>query len=118
MAEQFVDPGEDRSDLLTPVYGTGPQAGDRQNFLRQFPKNLGSNIVLFLVNVGVGIWLIPYFIHNLGVAAYGLIYLVLVEDVDQGYLEELVKKAKAMIERKIRTLDLTAHEYSKLEEKV
>jgi len=47
----------------------------------------------------------------------GLIDLVLVGDVDQSYLAELVKKAEAMIERKIRTLVLTAGEYKKLEEK-
>lgn len=47
----------------------------------------------------------------------GLIDLVLVGDVDQPYLAELVKKAEAMIERKIRTLVLTREEYQKLEEK-
>ncbi|MDO9508082.1 MAG: winged helix-turn-helix domain-containing protein [Thermovirgaceae bacterium] len=47
----------------------------------------------------------------------GLIDLVLVGDVDQTYLVELVKKAEAMIERKIRTLVLKAEEYKKLEEK-
>ncbi len=50
-------------------------AESRKTFIRQFPKNLGSNIALFLVNIAIGIWLIPYFIHNLGVAAYGLIPL-------------------------------------------
>lgn len=50
---------------------------NRKNFVRQFPRNLGSNIALFLVNIAIGIWLIPYFIHNLGVAAYGLIPLAM-----------------------------------------
>jgi membrane protein EpsK len=52
-------------------------SANRKNFVRQFPKNLGSNIALFLVNIAIGIWLIPYFIHNLGVAAYGLIPLAM-----------------------------------------
>lgn len=47
----------------------------------------------------------------------GLIDLVLVGDVDQAYLAELVKKAEGMIERKIRTLVLTAEEYRKLDDK-
>lgn len=50
---------------------------DHQAFLNQFPRNLGTNILLFLINVAAGIWLIPYFIHNLGVAAYGLIPLAM-----------------------------------------
>jgi len=50
---------------------------NRKNFVRQFPRNLGSNIALFLMNIAIGIWLIPYFIHNLGVAAYGLIPLAM-----------------------------------------
>lgn len=53
------------------------QTKNRTNFVQQFPKNLGSNIALFLVNVAIGIWLIPYYIQNLGVAAYGLIPLAM-----------------------------------------
>jgi membrane protein EpsK len=45
------------------------------NFRKQFPKNLISNILLFFVNLFIGIWLVPYYIRNLGVAAYGLIPL-------------------------------------------
>jgi len=46
-----------------------------QRFAAQLPGNLISNIVFFLVNVFIGILLVPYFISTLGVAAYGLIPL-------------------------------------------
>lgn len=45
------------------------------SFRKQFPANLLSNILLFCFNLVIGIWLVPYFIRNLGVAAYGLIPL-------------------------------------------
>lgn len=59
------------------THKTNTQDTDRKAFLRQFPRNLGTNILLFLVNIAAGIWLIPYFIHNLGVAAYGMIPLAM-----------------------------------------
>lgn len=46
-----------------------------QNFSAQFPKNLVANIAYFVVNVLIGILLVPYFVSTLGVAAYGLIPL-------------------------------------------
>lgn len=55
----------------------GEQLKNRKDFIRQFPKNLASHIALFMVNVAAGIWLVPYFIHNLGIAAYGLIPLAM-----------------------------------------
>ena len=44
-------------------------------FKEQFPKNLLSNIAYFFINILIGIFLVPYFISTLGVAAYGLIPL-------------------------------------------
>ena len=41
----------------------------------QLPRNLAANIAYFLVNIVIGILLVPYFIDTLGVAAYGLIPL-------------------------------------------
>jgi len=46
------------------------------SFAEQFPRNLGANIAYFLVNIIIGLVLVPYFISTLGVAAYGLIPLV------------------------------------------
>lgn len=45
---------------------------------RQLPLNLGVNIVNFLVGLLAGIWMTPYLISALGVAAYGLIPLAMV----------------------------------------
>lgn len=45
------------------------------SFRKQFPANLLSNVLLFCVNLVIGIWLVPYYIRHLGVGAYGLIPL-------------------------------------------
>lgn len=47
------------------------------NFRKQFPVNLFSNLIYFLINLIIGIWLPPYLIKNLGVAVYGLIPLAI-----------------------------------------
>lgn len=45
------------------------------NFRKQFPLNLAANIISFIVNVAIGIFMVPYFIRHLGVEAYGFIPL-------------------------------------------
>jgi len=77
MTELIETIGSETTDVMPTLSETDTYRGDRHNFLKQFPRNLGSNIALFLVNVGVGLWLVPYLIHNLGVAAYGLIPLAM-----------------------------------------
>lgn len=42
-------------------------------FKRQLPRNMLLQVLSFLTQVGVGIWLVPYLFHHLGRAAYGLI---------------------------------------------
>jgi O-antigen/teichoic acid export membrane protein len=44
-------------------------------FRRQFPANMATNVASFLVNLVVGLFIVPYYIRHLGVAAYGLIPL-------------------------------------------
>ncbi|WP_301002666.1 hypothetical protein [Methanoculleus sp.] len=51
------------------------ETGINQRFAAQLPHNLAANIAYFLVNVVIGVLLVPYFINTLGVAAYGLIPL-------------------------------------------
>ncbi len=46
-----------------------------RGFAAQLPRNLAANIAYFLVNIVIGVLLVPYFIDTLGVAAYGLIPL-------------------------------------------
>jgi membrane protein EpsK len=41
----------------------------------QASKNLGANIAYFAINIVIGIFLTPFFIETLGVAAYGVIPL-------------------------------------------
>lgn len=41
----------------------------------QTRKNLGANVAYFVINIAIGIYLVPYFISTLGIAAYGLIPL-------------------------------------------
>lgn len=49
--------------------------GEQQSIKRQMPLNLVSNVLLFLINLVVGLWLVPFLIKNLGVEGYGLIPL-------------------------------------------
>jgi len=51
------------------------QIETNQRFAAQFPRNLAVNIAYFLVNIVIGVLLVPYFIDTLGVAAYRLIPL-------------------------------------------
>ncbi|MBI4776774.1 MAG: oligosaccharide flippase family protein [Deltaproteobacteria bacterium] len=44
-------------------------------FRKQFVRNMASNIGVFVFAGLMGIWFVPYLIHNLGVSAYGLIPL-------------------------------------------
>ena len=47
------------------------------NFRKQVPKNLAINILTFISNVIIGLWLTPYLLQHLGVIAYGLIPLAM-----------------------------------------
>ncbi len=51
---------------------------ERTSFRKQAPKNLIMNILSFMVNTLVGLWLVPYLISEIGVAAYGLVPLAMV----------------------------------------
>ncbi len=44
-------------------------------FTQRFSTNLISNIVYFVLNIAIGLALVPFFLHTLGPAAYGLIPL-------------------------------------------
>lgn len=45
------------------------------NFKKEFSRNLTSNSALFLINILVGLLLVPFYIDTLGLAAYGIIPL-------------------------------------------
>lgn len=44
-------------------------------FKTQLPRNLSLQVISFVVQVGIGIWLVPYLIKHLGRSAYGLTYI-------------------------------------------
>ena len=46
-------------------------------FHTQVPKNLFVNILSFVSSILIGLWLTPYMIGHLGLAAYGLIPLAM-----------------------------------------
>ena len=65
-------------------------------FAQQLPKNLIANILYFLINVAIGLYLVPYFISTLGVAAYGLIPLA---TSFTGYVGILVQSINTAVTR-------------------
>lgn len=44
-------------------------------FKQRLPKNFISNIIYFVLNIAIGLMLVPFFLDTLGTAAYGLIPL-------------------------------------------
>jgi membrane protein EpsK len=44
-------------------------------FKKELPRNLISNVALFLINILVGLLIVPFYIDTLGIAAYGIIPL-------------------------------------------
>ena len=78
------------------------------SFADQLPRNLLANIVYFLVNVVIGIFLVPYFVSKLGVAAYGLIPLA---TSITGYVAIVVQSLNTSVSRFL-TVDLQREDYA------
>jgi O-antigen/teichoic acid export membrane protein len=51
---------------------------ENKSFKKQMPYNLLMNIVSFVVNIFIGLWLVPYLIKYIGVAAYGMVPLAMI----------------------------------------
>lgn len=83
------------------------QPDTNQRFAAQFPKNLGANIAYFLVNIIIGLLLVPYFISTLGVAAYGIIPLA---TSITGYVAIVVQSLNTAVSRFL-TVDLQRGDY-------
>lgn len=79
-----------------------------QRFAAQFPRNLAANIAYFLVNIVIGVLLVPYFIDTLGVAAYGLIPLA---TSITGYVAIVVQSLNTAVTRFL-TVDLQREDYT------
>ena len=81
----------------------------QDGFKEQLPKNLFANVANFLVNIIIGIFLVPYFIGTLGIAAYGLIPLA---TSFTSYASILTDSLNVVISRFL-TVDLQKQEYKK-----
>ena len=78
------------------------------NLLNQFPKNLAANIGFFLVNFIIGLYLVPFFISTLSIAAYGFIPLV---TSITGYVGIVVQSLNTSVSRFL-TVDLQREDYN------
>jgi len=77
------------------------------NFISQLPRNLFANLIYFLANISIGVLLVPYFISNLGVAAYGIIPLI---TSITGYVAIVVQSLNTAVSRFL-TVDLQREDY-------
>ena len=84
------------------------KTSNSRSFADQLPRNLLANIVYFLVNVVIGIFIVPYFVSNLGVAAYGLIPLAA---SITGYAAIVIQSLNTSISRFL-TIDLQREDYA------
>lgn len=83
-------------------------AGILKDFAGQLPRNFLSSIIYFSASVVIAILLIPYFISNLGVAAYGLIPLA---TSMTGYVAVVVQSLNTTLSRFL-TVDLQRKDYA------
>ena len=51
------------------------ETSDIPDFKKEFSRNLFSNSLLFFINILIGLLIVPFYIHALGLAAYGIIPL-------------------------------------------
>jgi len=79
-----------------------------RDFADQLPKNLISNIIYFLASIVIGIFLVPYFVSHLGVAAYGLIPLA---TSITGYAAIVIQSLNTSVSRFL-TVDLQREDYA------
>jgi len=79
-----------------------------RGFADQLPRNLLANIFYFLANIAIGVFLVPYFVSNLGVAAYGLIPLA---TSITGYAAIVIQSLNTSVSRFL-TIDLQRENYA------
>jgi len=83
------------------------EAETNKAFIAQLPKNLITNIAYFIINIIIGILLVPYFISTLGIAAYGLIPLA---TSITGYVGIVILSLNTAVARYL-TIDLQQEDY-------
>lgn len=84
-------------------------SGKQETFSKQVPKNLLANVIYFIINVAIGIFLVPFFIDSLGVASYALVPLA---TSLTGYVNIVVQSLNTSVSRYL-TIDLQRNEFKK-----
>ena len=69
---------------------------DNKSLKKQMPKNLTLNLLSFLTNVLIGLWIIPYLVGHIGVAAYGLVPLAM---FFSAYVSVIVQSLNSVVNR-------------------
>ncbi|WP_048052905.1 lipopolysaccharide biosynthesis protein [Methanosarcina mazei] len=81
----------------------------QETFSKQVPKNLFANILYFILNVVIGLFLVPFFIDSLGIASYALVPLA---TSLTGYVNLVVQSLNTSVSRYL-TIDLQRKEFKK-----
>ncbi|KKH29342.1 lipopolysaccharide biosynthesis protein [Methanosarcina mazei] len=81
----------------------------QETFSKQVPKNLFANILYFILNVIIGLFLVPFFIDSLGVASYALVPLA---TSLTSYVNLVVQSLNTSVSRYL-TIDLQRKEFKK-----
>ncbi|AKB63329.1 lipopolysaccharide biosynthesis protein [Methanosarcina mazei] len=82
---------------------------NQETFSKQVPKNLLANVLYFIINVIIGLFLVPFFIDSLGVASYALVPLA---TSLTGYVNLVVQSLNTSVSRHL-TIDLQRKEFEK-----
>lgn len=83
---------------------------ERQEKLsKQVPKNLMANVAVFILNIMIGLFLVPFFIDSLGIASYALIPLA---TSFTSYISLVVDSLNTSVYRYL-TIDLQKKDYKK-----
>ncbi|AKB76274.1 hypothetical protein MSLAZ_3013 [Methanosarcina lacustris Z-7289] len=82
---------------------------NQETFSKQVPKNLLANVLYFIINVVIGLFLVPFFIDSLGVASYALVPLA---TSITSYVNLVVQSLNTSVSRYL-TIDLQKKEFEK-----
>lgn len=81
----------------------------QETFSKQVPKNLLANVLYFILNIIIGLFLVPFFIDSLGVASYALVPLA---TSLTGYVNLVVQSLNTSVSRYL-TINLQRNEFEK-----
>lgn len=81
----------------------------QETFSKQLPKNLIANICYFMLNISIGLLLVPFFIDTLGIASYAIIPLATSMTT---YVNLVSQSLNSSVSRYL-TIDLQKQDYKK-----